>query len=282
MKKSIKLISFLLSLFIIFASCSSAPKGEEQEETESKVINIAHTQSYYPYDFVDENGESDGFEVQVLKEVSKLLPQYTFKFTGTSDDDLLIGVETGKYDIGTKGIWYTEERAEKYIFPENNIAVSIIGITFRDENKDQIKDLESFAEFSGKLVPIAPQSAQWAVVEEYNNKNPDNQIELIPSESFVISDAYRWVIEGRYDAFFDIKLSYENSIVSEDGAYHDLSDKLAYVPYKAIPTWPLFNKENEQLSKEYDDAITQLRESGKLVELSQKYFGENIFEYETE
>lgn len=281
MKNIIKLASLLLAVSLIFASCSSTPK-ENTEDTSNKVVNVAHTQSYYPYDFINEDGESDGFEVQVLKEVANLLPQYTFNFTGTSDDDLLIGVETGKYDIGTKGIWYTEERAEKYIFPENNIAVSIIGITFRAENKDQITDLESFAKFSGKLVPIAPQSAQWAVVEDYNNKNPDNKIDLIPSESFVISDAYRWVIEKRYDAFFDIKLSYEDSVVSEDGAYHDLSDQLAYAPYKAIPTWPLFNKENDQLAKDYDNAIKQLKESGKLEELSQKYFGENIFEYETE
>ncbi len=32
-------------------------------------LQVAHTQNYGPYDYVDENGESDGFEVAVLKAV---------------------------------------------------------------------------------------------------------------------------------------------------------------------------------------------------------------------
>ena len=41
---------------------------------------------------------------------------YKFEYTGTSDDDLLIGLESGKYDIGTKGAWYTDERARNSLF----------------------------------------------------------------------------------------------------------------------------------------------------------------------
>ena len=61
----------------------------------------------------------------------------------------------------------------------------------------------------GKLVPISPQNAQWNVIKEYNEKHKDQQIELTAAESFKVADAYAWVLEGRYDAFFDIKLSFE-------------------------------------------------------------------------
>ena len=81
-------------------------------------LKVAHTQNYVPYDFVDEKGESDGYEVAVLKAIDEKLPDYKFEYTGTSDDDLLIGLESGKYDIGTKGAWYTEERAKKFIIPK--------------------------------------------------------------------------------------------------------------------------------------------------------------------
>lgn len=57
-----------------------------------KVVNVAFTNYYVPYDFVNDKGEADGFEVAVMKEVAKKLPQYEWKFTPTSDDDLLIGV----------------------------------------------------------------------------------------------------------------------------------------------------------------------------------------------
>lgn len=104
---------------------------------------------------------SDGYEVAVMKAVDELLPQYEFEFVGTTDDDLLIGVESGKYDVGTKGVWWTAERSEKYVFPEHYIGTSIIGIAIRAEDADEITDLESFAKYSGSLVPIGAQNAQY-------------------------------------------------------------------------------------------------------------------------
>lgn len=88
----------------IFASSILAPAAFAAEDGVTKVT-VAHTQAYKPYDFINENGESDGYEVAVLKAVDELLDQYEFEYVGTTDDDLLIGVESGKYDVGTKGVW---------------------------------------------------------------------------------------------------------------------------------------------------------------------------------
>ena len=134
-------------------SDSAAGGGDGQK----KVVNVAFTNYYVPYDFVNDKGEPDGFEVAVMQEVAKKLPQYTWKFTPTSDDDLLIGVESGKYTIGTKGIWKTAAREKKYIFPKNYIGASVIGLVIRKADADKIHDMDSFAQYSGKLVPIAPQ-----------------------------------------------------------------------------------------------------------------------------
>ena len=45
-----------------------------------------------------------------------------------------------------------------------------------------------------------------------------------------------WVLEGRYDAFFDIKLSFQNNVLKDGAPYAKYKDKLSYVPYKGIPT----------------------------------------------
>ena len=271
--KRMKMLAFLALALVFTLSLVSA------QADAPATVYVAHTQTYVPYDFVNEKGESDGFEVQVLKAVDELLPQYQFEFVPTTDDDLLIGIESGKYNIGIKGAWYTKERAEKFIFPKNYIAASIIGLAIRAETASEITDIDSFAAFSGKLVPIPPQSAQYAVVEEYNAAHAEKPILLQPSEVFTITDAYAWVLEGRYDAFFDIKLSFQNNVLKEDGPYHNLADQLAYVPYKAIPTWPLFSKNDQALADAYDGAITELTTSGKIAELSQTFFGEDIFQY---
>jgi L-cystine transport system substrate-binding protein len=276
MKKTVVL---LVAAVVAAASVWAGGKTEKASGSGVTKVRVAHTQTYVPYDFINEKGQSDGFEVAVLKAVDELLGDYEFEFVGTSDDDLLIGIESGKYALGTKGAWMTEERKQKYIIPANNVAASVIGITFRKENAGQIKDMESFARFSGKLVPIPPQSAQYAVVEEYNKAHPDNPVKLVPSDVFIISDAYTWIVEGRYDAFFDIKLSFQDTVEAAGGAWHSYADRLVYAPYRAIPTYPLFNKKQQDLADKYDKAVEKLRADGTLRTLSNKYFGEDIFQY---
>lgn len=250
-----------------------------EDNTEVKKVVAAHTNYYVPYDFEDEDGNSDGYEVAVLKAVDELLPQYEFEFVPTTDDDLLIGVESGKYDVGTKGVWWTQARSETYIFPKNYIGASIIGILTRAEDAEKYKDLEAFAADGGKLVPIAPQNAQYNIILNFNEAHPDNPIELVESDTFQLADAYQWVREGRYDAYFEIKTSYESNVVAEDGEYHDYADDFAYAAYEGIPTWPLFNANDQELADAYDEAIEQLKEDGTLEELSQQYFGYSLFDY---
>ena len=294
------LVALNLSVALALSACagnqsaSSAQATAETEETtaaessetaastaaakEPTKVKVAHIQYYYPYNYVDEQGNSDGYEVAVFKELDALLEDYEFEYVPTTDEDLLIGLEAGKYDVGIKGNWWTAAREEKFIYPENYLGSSVIGISFRTENADKIKDLESFAAFSGKLVPISPQSAQYSIIENFNTTHPDNPITLTPADQFELSDAYQWVLEGRYDAYLNLKTLFDANVVAEDGEFHEFADKLSFVTYKGIPTWPLFNKEEAELAAAYDEAIMKLKESGKLKELSEKYFGYDIFE----
>lgn len=280
MKREFK-ITLAAALIMLAVSPSFAASKSKKSKTKVRTINVAHTVTNVPYDFLDEKGNADGFEIAVLKAVDELLPEYEFKFHGVSDEELLIGTESGKYQLGTKGAWITEERKKKFLIPSNPLAASVIGIAFRKENAGQIKDLESFAKFSGKLIPISPQSAQYSVIQDFNEKHPSNQIKLVPSDVFDIADSYLWVLEGRYDAYFVLKLSFEKNVLKETGPYHQFADKLAYLPYKGIPTWPLFNKKETELAAAYDKAVQTLKENGTISKLSLKYFGEDVFNFVT-
>ncbi len=273
----------ILIIFTAFITGCTKTQMVKHETVQNKQINktiyIAHTQTYLPYSYIDEKGQSAGFEVAVWKEFAKQNPQYTVKFVPTSDDDLLIGVQSGKYAVGIKGAWSTSERRSKFLFPKNYIGASIIGLTFRKENENKIHDLESFAKFSGKLVPISPESAQYAIITDFNKIHPDTQIKLIPADSFNIPESYTWVLEKRYDGFFDLQVAYKRNVLSENGSYHKFADKLAYVVYKAIPTWPLFNQKETKLANEYDNFMESLHKNGTYLKLSEKYFGEDVSKY---
>lgn len=261
------------------SGCGKKSDSAASDNGKKKVVNVAYTNYYVPYDFVNDKGEADGFEVAVMQEVAKKLPQYEWKFTPTSDDDLLIGVESGKYTIGTKGIWKTAAREKKYIFTDNYIGASVIGLVIRKDEADKVKDMDSFAQYSGKLVPIAPQDARYMVIDTYNKDHQSKPIDLKSSEAFQIADAYSWVLEGRYDAYLEVELSYKNNIVKDDAPYHQFNDQLTYIRYKGIPTYPLINKKETKLRDEVDKAIKELRDEGKIAELEQKYFGESLSQY---
>lgn len=229
--------------------------------------------------YIDENGNPDGYEFAAVNAVFDLLPQYQLEFVPTSDEDLLVGLESGKYDVGTKGAWWTAAREEKYVFPEHYIGTSIIGITFRTEVADKVTDLESFARYSGNLVPISPQNAQYNIIQHYNETHPDAQVNLTELDNFSSNDAYQWVLEGRYDAYVDIRSTYDRRIAAEDGEYHQYADQLSYVTYEAIPTWAFFNKNDQEVADAFDEAWEQLYEQGVFEELAQKYFGYSLFDY---
>lgn len=269
----------ILGRELVSARTNHTIKNESNKEV--RVIKVAYSQAHAPYNFTNENGEPDGYEASVLKAIDEKLPGYRFEYEGTNDEALLIGLESGKYDIGTKAAWYTDERAKKFIIPKEPIGASIIGFTVRKEDEQKYKNIDDFAKNKGKLVPISPQNAQWSVITDYNDKHQDTSIDLTAAESFKVADAYAWVLEGRYDAYFDVKLSFEKSVRSDSGPYHQYADKLSWFPYKGILTYPLLHrsKENEQFAKDYDVAIKDLKEDGTLARLSEQFFGEDVFSY---
>lgn len=118
---------------------------------------------------------------------------------------------------------------------------------------------------------------------------PDLYSEVIsPSEIAVLTAAssvggtnilHVWVNEGRYDAHVDIKLSFENNVLKDGAPYSAYRDSLTFIPYKGIPTWPIFNIRNKKFAEDYDRAILQLKGNGTLSRLAVEYFGEDVSEF---
>lgn len=282
-KKIFGLAALTLAAFAISAcggekEASNAASGSDgaAKGAESKVITVAHTNYYIPYNYVNDKGESDGFEVQVIKEVAKLLPDYEFKFVPTTDDDLLLGVQQGKYDFGTKGIWITEARKQKYLFTNEYLGASEVGAVIRSEDKDKIKSIDDLAAVHAKLVPIAPQDARYMVVDSYNKAHPNAKIDLKPSDTFAVTDAYTYLLEKRFDAYVEPSLSFISNTQKDASPYAKFKDRLSFVSFYAIPIYPIVNKNRGDLIPLLDDAIKQLKANGTIQKLEHQYLGEEL------
>nr|WP_106783443.1 transporter substrate-binding domain-containing protein [Lysinibacillus timonensis] len=266
----------------ILAACGnggneqSASATTTEDGQEVRIVKVAYDQASKPMTYIDENGNATGYDVEVMKLVDELLPEYQFEYVGTTSDDLLIGVEQGKYHVGVKNAFYTEERAQKFIYPQEFLGLSSAGLVLKKENEN-IKNLSDFATAGMTLAPIAANNAQYTVIAEYNEANPDNPVKLQAGEEFTV-DVVQWVNEGRVDGGVIIEGAFKGQVLDENGPYYNLKDEVVYNEFAVIRTWPLFNKNEQEFADAYDKAVAQLKEEGKLRELSTEFYGRDLFE----
>jgi len=272
MKKHIVQIMLIIVVGMVIAGCASTDTSKDGV----RKVKVAYVQNSKPMTYTDDNGEPNGYDVKVLQEVEKRMPQYEFEFIGTSDDDLLLGVEQGKYQVGVKNAFYTEERTKKFIYPEQFIGLSSIGLLLKKEDED-ITSLEDFAKAGYSLAPIAANNAQYTVIEQYNEENPNNKIDLKAGDTFTV-DVIQWVNEGRVDGGVIIEGMAEKQVFDEDGPYYNLRDEVVYNEFDVIETWPLFNKQEQQFTDDFDKAMKEVRDEKITNELSTEFYGRDLFE----
>lgn len=290
MKKSLRivtLITLVIALGVSMAACggttTAAQPADAQTSTAATAgevtrVQIGYTQGGYPTEYVDDKGNLTGYDIETMRLVDELLPNYEFEYTGLEQTAVYAGLSTGKFQIALSNAFWTPERAEKYLFPKENIGASILGFFTRPEYSD-VKTLSDAASKKLKISPILAGDGQYYVVVDYNEKNPDNKIELTPTDdSNASTESFEWVLNSRYD-FSLIPLQYWNGlVVKEDGAFHKYDGKFVYNTFGAVKTWAIFAKGQETLAAEFDKAVAQLKSEGKLVELSNKFYGYNNFE----
>ena len=274
-KKIIAVLGIGIMAAGVLAGCGSDTDKTEKKANVKKV-KVAYAQNSKPITYTDANGKPAGHDVEIMKLVDGLLPQYEFEFIPTTDDDLLLGVEQGKYDVGIKNTFYTEARAKKYIYPKEFLGLSSFGLVLRKDDAN-IKTLADFAKAGKTLAPIAANNAQYTVIEEFNQKNPDNKVKLEAGDAFTVN-VIEYVSEGRSDGGAIIEGQYDQKVRSADGPYHSLDDKLVYNEVDVIKTWPLFNKKQQELADAYDVAIKQLKAEKKTNELSKQFYGRDLYE----
>lgn len=277
-KKVFQFAAISLASIAILAGCNSgeASKKETEDGVEIRTVKVAYDQATKPISYIDDKGNPAGYDVEVMKLVDELLPEYEFEYVGTTSDDLLIGVEQGKYQVGVKNAFFTQERTEKFIFPKEFVGLSSTGLVLKKEN-EAIKTLADFATKGYTLAPMAANNAQYTIIAEHNKENPDNEIKLQAGDAFTV-DVVQWVNEGRVDGGVALEGQFKQQVLAEDGPYYNLKDEVVYNEFAVIKTWPLFNKKEQEFADAYDKAIAQVKEQKKTNEISTEFYGRDLFE----
>jgi len=237
---------------------------ETAKETAKDPIVVGMSGGYKPYTFIDDNNELTGFDVDVWKEIGQRIDrEVSFK---TADFSGLFGLlDTGKITTIANQITVNEKRLEKYNFSEAYVYYGA-QLVVKGDN-DQIVDLETL---KGKKVGVSLGSNYEELVKAYD---VDNEIDVITYESYQAS--LQDVSLGRIDAVLNDKLAGMLAI-KESGLDLKLGGEPVELMFNAFP----FTKtqENEDLLEEVNKAIIEMREDGRLEEISLKWFDIDITE----
>ena len=225
---------------------------------ERGTLIIAMEGNWSPWTYHDENDQLTGFDVEIGALIAEGLG-VTPVYKEAAWDSLLAGVDSGRFDIVCNGVSYTSERAEKYAFSEPYVYTEIVLVVAADN-----EDIKDFPDLKGKKTSNSPGSTFAARAEAEG-------AEVVYVDT--LGETMAMLEQGRVDATINAKGSVEDYL----SEHPDAKIKIVQtIPGEAVAYPVKLGPESDTLVAEINRILQDARESGKLSELSIKYFGVDL------
>lgn len=265
--KELKRISYMImgAILVLAAGGCGAAKGSSDE----REIVVALAPGYYPITYADDDGNAAGYDVDVMKKVDELLPQYNFVFEIADKETMNVGVQTGTYQIGINSLFKTDQRLEIYLMPENLMGYTPVGFIQRED--DNIGDFSTAVAEGKKVYPLLASSGIRLVVDKYNEEHPDAKVEYDTISEPNYGTLFASIQDGNYDYAVDL-ITVFNLQPEENVKGLKVSD-----PVLVVPTYPIINKDEAELNEAVNEALKKLLDDGTLSKISVDNFGYDLF-----
>ncbi|GCF94066.1 amino acid ABC transporter substrate-binding protein [Enterococcus florum] len=215
-----------------------------------------------PYCYLNEEGEYDGYDVQVVKAIDEKLEDYYFTFQGGDFPTTLSNLESKKVDFAAYEYEINEERQEKFTYGDVGY---VVWDTYIVTDSTQGAPIDSFEELKGKKVYVTTATNQAAMAEAYLAEN-DGAFELVYGE-YTPEQIVQSVTSGAVDATLAPKYQVDTYNRSFDVAL-ETGEK----PVHKSDAYLLFNKETDkELMEAINGALTELIADGTISEISEEY-----------
>lgn len=252
--KDIKMKKFLSLLLIVLLASSFIFAQGSSEKKEDKVYTVAVSCDYPPLEYIDDNGNAVGYEVELVKAVAEEMG-IKVEIANVSFDGIIAGVQGGQYDIGASGLTITDERKASVDFTTPVLQFALSIVTKNDntdiknegdlENKKVGAQLGSTCQFACEDIGLTVSTydeAPSAVLDLANGNLDAVVLDSVVAEDFVLTNE-------SYSKVLKIAGSFENS------------DDMGMVVKKG----------NTELLSILNEGLKKVSENGKINELKAKY-----------
>ncbi|MGF1862427.1 arginine ABC transporter substrate-binding protein [Photobacterium profundum] len=238
----------LLASLIGLASANAAAQEE---------IKFAMEATYAPFEYVDENNQIQGFDVDLANALCKEMDAKC-SFHNQAFDSLIPALKFKRYDAAISGIDITEARQKQVSFtnPYYDNSAAFVAVEGKVANQ---------AALSGKRVGVQNGSThQSYLIDQMAG------VTTVPYASY--QDAFIDMQNGRIDSVFG-----DTAVVAE---WFKKNDTLTYVgdqvtnqEYFGNGFGIAVNKKNEELVNQLNAALKTVKANGQYQEIFDKYFG---------
>ncbi|MCD8827048.1 amino acid ABC transporter substrate-binding protein [Staphylococcus gallinarum] len=260
-------LAILLLLILTTAACgkdSNSQKSSSKQEV--KVALSAEVNP--PYLYTNKKNEFVGLDMDYMKLLEKKLPQYDFKYEVGEEESNLVGIGAGKFDMGINWFFKTPEREKQFLYQDEPYSYALPLLVVNKDNNN----IHSLDDLPGKrLTPMAPSGGLFSILTQYN-KSHQKQIDIDTIQEPSNGDNLKMVSQQRRDAMF-LNWNTYKAIQEQINANVKIGGIV-----KKEPLHIVYNKKQQKLHDDIDQATKELKREGKLQALSKKYFDLNVFD----
>ena len=257
----------------VFAAVLAAAGASAQERAlEYLAENTLHVGIYNqaPWGFRDAEGEVRGFDIDIIRAVLEPIENAGIDFTVTQFPALIPGLQANRFDIATGGLYITPERCELVEFTNSTLKAPDAAIVV----KGNPKNIHSFADiaenedviFGATRGSITAKHAEMAGV-------PDNRQSLFQDNASTLAA----LIGGRVDVGVS-SAGVAITLLSDENVASRLERALPFEGVKDENGEEIFGNvalafrsDHGELRDFFDERIAELKQSGELLEIMQRY-----------
>ncbi|MCW4439929.1 lysine/arginine/ornithine ABC transporter substrate-binding protein [Vibrio splendidus] len=238
----------LLASLIGLASFNAAAQEE---------IKFAMEATYAPFEYMDENNQIQGFDVDLANALCEEL-KATCTFHNQAFDSLIPALKFKRYDAAISAMDITEARLQQVNFSNAYYDNSAAFISFEGKVTDQ-------AALEGKRVGVQNGSTHQSFLLEQMTG-----VTAVPYSSY--QDAFIDMKNGRIDSVFGDTAVVAEWFKKEDNLTY-VGDQVTNQEYFGNGFGIAVNKSNQELVDQLNVALAAVKANGEYDKIFNKYFG---------
>lgn len=250
------MIAIILILLVACGNPESDKNNENGGKKEDKVLEMATSADFAPFESRNSSGEIVGFDIDLANYIADELG-YELEIKGMKFDGLVGALQSERVDMVLAGMSATEKRDKNVDFSTTYNHSGEMFVTLKDSDITSIDDLK------GKKVGVQLGTIQEEGARKIKKEIVDFELKMVDDGPILIQE----LVSNRIDVAYMDKTAAEGYIKEQKLAgFED--------PTSSSPGMAVAFPEGSELVDDVNNVLEKAKENGKLQELKDKWLKE--------